>query len=389
MALSPTAVLVSSFLFYCGYYFMHYGKQPQVYKKKTSKFSHFLDNYVTTLVKPFWSFFVVPGGRFQTIVAALLPRDYKVSYYRKENISTPDGGEFLLAWASPGNKDEPTKPLVVIFPGLVSRSTSGYVQIIVKELIKLGFSAVVMGNRGIEIPCQTGKAFCAADTNDMQLAVNTIRERYPNRLIAGVGISFGGLLLSRYLAQKGENSKLQAAFVYCCPFNPVAGSVNLEKWDNWLLYNVFLTNDLLKIYDRSREKFVGVVDHQKLKRVRSIREFDIHMTAKVFGYESVDHYYKDSVITTKFLHSIKTPTLCLCADDDAFVPIKSLPYQEMAQTDYIAIAITHGGGHVGHLQGINPLSTPYFVEMMMDYFTAVFNHSDELPEIEKPTYSVQ
>jgi len=42
--------------------------------------------------------------------------------------------------------------------------------------------------------------------------------------------------------------------------------------------------------------------------------------SRVFGYQSVDHYYEDSVITPGMLQSIKTPTLCLCADDDAFVP---------------------------------------------------------------------
>lgn len=82
--------------------------------------------------------------------------------YRRENIATPDGGQFLLAWASPTDKDEPDKPLVVVFPGLVSRSTSGYVQIIVKELVKQGYSVVVMINRGIEIPCQVGYLFSNA-----------------------------------------------------------------------------------------------------------------------------------------------------------------------------------------------------------------------------------
>ena len=40
----------------------------------------------------------------------------------------------------------------------------------------------------------------------------------------------------------------------------------------------------------------------------------------MFGYESVDYYYEDAVITEEMIQSIKTPTLYLNANDDAFAP---------------------------------------------------------------------
>ena len=40
----------------------------------------------------------------------------------------------------------------------------------------------------------------------------------------------------------------------------------------------------------------------------------------MFGYNSVDEYYQDCQIDEKKIMAIRTPTLCLNSDDDAFSP---------------------------------------------------------------------
>jgi len=59
--------------------------------------------------------------------------------------------------------------------------------------------------------------------------------------------------------------------------------------------------------------------------------------------------------------------------------VAGIPLQEISRTDYVALAMTNGGGHVAHLQGLNPMSKPFFCSVFMDFVRGVFMHGDELP----------
>ncbi|CAK8693904.1 unnamed protein product [Clavelina lepadiformis] len=376
ISMSPATAVLSGAFIYFAYYFTYYSRKPEFFIKNGTRWARFLENHVSSLKLKYSSLFWVPGGTIQTVVAALLPTKHDVQY-RRESVATPDGGQFTIAWTN--EKAEEGRPIVFVYPGLVSTTKSKYVQLLTDALVKEDHTVVVMVNRGLELPCLTGKAFCATHTTDLAQALSLVKKRHPQSPIVSIGISLGGLIMARYLAQKGDQSDITAAFLYSCPFNPVEGSANLERWHHWILYNISLTKELKEIYLKSHDKFVGIVDHDKVMSARSIREIDMHFTSKVFGYESVDHYYTDAIISRDFLHSIKTPTLALCADDDAFVPYQALPRDEISSTDYVALAVTSGGGHVSHLCGANPYTTPYYVTMFVDYVQAVLSHLDELP----------
>ena len=53
--------------------------------------------------------------------------------------------------------------------------------------------------------------------------------------------------------------------------------------------------------------------------------------------------------------------------------------EAISQSDFVAMAVTSGGGHVGHLRGFNPFSTPYYIEMFLNFANAVLQHQNELP----------
>ena len=54
---------------------------------------------------------------------------------------------------------------------------------------------------------------------------------------------------------------------------------------------------------------------------KTVSEFDEHLTAPLFGYKSVEEYYKATNNSDK-LHKISIPYICLTATDDPFVPEK-------------------------------------------------------------------
>ena len=56
-----------------------------------------------------------------------------------------------------------------------------------------------------------------------------------------------------------------------------------------------------------------------LFQIRVVSEFDIHVTVPLFGFSSLDEYYRASCNSDK-IHKIQTPLICINATDDPFVP---------------------------------------------------------------------
>jgi len=370
-----SCIVVTGCLVYFFYYRRYYGQAPKFYAMPKGKFTKFLETHVKSIKAEYWPFYFMPSGRYQTILATLLPSTNV--HFIRETLVTVDGGQFSLAWANQkGSVD--TKELLFISPGLVSKTNTNYVQQLIHEMSKKGYQCVMIVNRGLELPLLTPKAYCATHTVDIDLAAIYVRKTCPNASILGVGISLGGVILSHYLSKRGKNSDFLAAFVCSSPFNTVATSASLEQWDNWLLYGFHVTQNLKYFYMKSKDKFEGLVDHNAVMSATSVREFDKAFTARTFGYETVDQYYEDAMMTDNKILSIQTPTLYLYADDDAFVPVDSIPDEIMSKNEFIASVVTQGGGHVAHLQGLNPLQPPYYLTTLADYAKAVFTNQDQL-----------
>jgi len=366
-------------LSYLVYYMNYYGQIPASYSKPNGFFTKFINKNVPSLKDNYWPLFFLPTEKFQTILATALPQVLPSPVFIKESIINSDGGEFLLAWSNQIGSEE-TDKIVLISPGLVSNTQTNYVQGIVRSMNEHGYQCVVVVNRGLETPLRTSKTYCATHITDLEMAISNVKSKCPNATILAIGISLGGVILSQYLSSKADKSEIAAAFVYCSPFNYVESAANIERWTNWLVYGYPITKTLQSYYMNWTEIFSGIVDHEAVMASNSVRQFDSNFTTKVFGYKNVDHYYQDSVLTTKKILSIRTPTLYLCANDDAFVPINAVPFETICQSDYLAISVTNGGGHVSHLQGLNPLNPPYYLKIMKEYADAVFTCLSEISD---------
>ena len=60
---------------------------------------------------------------------------------------------FLLAWANEKNLPQTNKPIIFIYPGLVSTTTSSYVKELVSSIVNRNYALAVLVNRGLETPC--------------------------------------------------------------------------------------------------------------------------------------------------------------------------------------------------------------------------------------------
>ncbi|CAG2120888.1 unnamed protein product, partial [Medioppia subpectinata] len=143
----------------------------------------------------------------------------------KENIWTSDGGLISIDWYEPeGEKggaepvasssntfSDEAKPIALFLPGLTGDSQTEYVKSMVPVAHEVGYRSVVFNNRGRgNMKLLTPRFYCAANYEDLKLALEHIRRQNPDSKIVATGISLGGIVLGRYLIDYGDAALVDA-----------------------------------------------------------------------------------------------------------------------------------------------------------------------------------
>lgn len=203
-------------------------------------------------------------------------------------------------------------------------------------------------------------------------------ERARGGPLLAVGVSLGGLILARYLARRGAAARVQAALVVSSPLDVEAGAACIERPPLNALLSWHMARSLRRTV-RAHGALRGAdvaCDWRGVAASRSVRQFDAAFTARHFGFESVDAYYRAATLRGK-LHRVRAPLLCLCAADDPFQPAHVLAdvAREVAAGDgRVALWVTARGGHIGFLEGWWPARdapSQYLARLTHQYFAAL------------------
>jgi predicted alpha/beta-fold hydrolase len=326
----------------------------------------------------------VPGPHLRTMWGRLTRRRLTTPV-RVERWTTPDDDVLELRRLDPPAGTPATTPHLVFLHGLEGGVHSHYVANLFAEAVRHGWGADLVLFRGCAGELNhTRRFYHSGETTDFDFALRRIIAERPAAPIGLAGISLGGNVLLKWLAEHGGSGDsgdggaddtgvpqtVRGAVAVSVPFDLARGCRHLSRGFSRVYERFFLRSLVAK----ARQKLAhhpDLCDPAALDRVRTLWEFDDVVTAPVHGFrDALDYYTQSSSI--HYLSRVRTPTLLLSALDDPFLPPEVLDEVQGIARENPALEteFVQRGGHVGFISGRVPWRPVYYAEWRVAEFLA-------------------
>jgi len=316
---------------------------------------------------PIWWLF---NGHLQTIYCVL--GDFSKNdhmWYNRKYIRLSDGGTLGLDFApteDPNVKDD--APIVVVMHGLTGGSYEPYVRAILHRACApvekggLGYRAVVINFRGCAgVPITSPQLYSAGHTDDCRQAVMFIAQTYPKAPLLGLGFSLGANVLTRYLAEEGDRSRLVSFCALACPWDLEQNNRGLlSTFSGKHVYSKGMGGNLQNLLKRHAKSLLADPDHRVSKALPlalglknpTLEKFDDTFTcvaggsAPTFPFATAHDYYRWAS-SHSVVKDIRVPFLAINAADDPVV--RHVP-MDGGGNGFVIMELTPAGGHLGWFQ---------------------------------------
>jgi predicted alpha/beta-fold hydrolase len=325
------------------------------------------------MVKSFSAAWYARGPHAQTIWGRLM-RPRQLVRMEREVVETPDGDELVLDHLVSSQLSVLGSQIhFVLLHGLEGSSHSVYIQGVLSIVAKRGLSATVMNFRSCArdldqvsrmLPNRRPRLYHSGETTDFDFVVRMLAARMPGAKLVALGASLGGNALLKWLGEHPDEHLITAAATMSVPYDLAAGAAHLERGIGALYVSNFLRTLKKKAKDVVARYPDAPVDIDRAMRARTFREFDDAATAPLHGFKDADDYYSRSS-SISYLGRITTPTLCVSAEDDPFLPREALNRALAAASPAIEFIITRRGGHTGFVSGRVPWRSVYWAEELV------------------------
>jgi predicted alpha/beta-fold hydrolase len=307
------------------------------------------------------------GGHAQTIWPFRLPRP--AVPLRRERVETPDGDFWDFDWlAAPADEHA---ALFVLFHGLEGGSTSHYARALLTLLGERRLRGVVPHFRGCSgEPNRLPRAYHSGDHAEVGAMLGHLRAIVgPRTPLYAIGVSLGGSALLNWLGRAGRDAgtTIRGAAAVSAPLDLMAAGRAIDRGANRIYAHHFLATLKPKSLGIAA-RFPGLLDARRIRRVRSMREFDDIVTAPLHGFAGVRDYWMRAS-SKPWLSSIAVPTLVLNARNDPFIPASSLPVPREASAAVTLEQPAHGG-HAGFAHGPFPGNVDWLPARLLHYFAS-------------------
>lgn len=309
----------------------------------------------------------IRGPHLQTVWARLARSRHLVTFQR-EVLATPDGDDLILDHAT----GPAGAPRVLLLHGTEGSSFSLHTQGLAQLVSHAGWRGTVLNFRScardpanirVRLPNRRPRLYHSADTADLDQVVRLLRAREPATPLFAIGFSLGGGVLLKWLSERGAAGGIDAAATISVPYELRAAADFLARPGARIYVYNFMRRIKPKALDVMARfpRDTAHVDADRVRRARTIREFDDALTAPLHGFRDAEDYYA-SADTLPDLPRIRTPTLAISALDDPFYPGAELERAQRVAASAVKLVVTPWGGHTGFVSGPWPWRPSYWAE---------------------------
>ncbi len=299
----------------------------------------------------------------QTIYGSVFAAKPAVAY-RRERWDTPDG-DFVDTDHVDG---APGAPRVLLFHGLEGSSDSAYARALMFRVKARGWHGTVVNFRGCSgEPNRLPRAYHSGDSAEVDWIVRRLATGQQGAPLFAAGVSLGGNALLKWLGEAaGEAPSLLArAAAVSAPLDLMAAGEALGRGFSLFYAKHFLAT-MKSRAGAKLARFPGIFDGERMRRSRTLREFDDVVTAPLHGYRDTDDYWTRAS-AKPLLARIAVPTLVLNARDDPFLPDEALPAPEEV-SPAVTLEFPSKGGHVAFVSGPFPGHIGWLPERLLRFF---------------------
>jgi predicted alpha/beta-fold hydrolase len=298
-----------------------------------------------------------------TIYGSLFVASPRVAY-RRERWEAPDG-DFVDVDHVDG---PPDAPRVVLFHGLEGSSASPYARTLMHRVSKRDWRGAVVNFRGCSgEPNRLPRAYHSGDWQEVDWILARLAAGSAGTPLYAAGVSLGGNALLKWLGERGEAATgiVARAAAVSAPLDLMAAGEALGRGFPLVYAKHFLAT-LKKGAAAKHARFPGIFDVERMRRSRTLREFDDVVTAPLHGFRDTDDYWTRAS-SKPLLGNIAVPTLVLNARDDPFLPERALPSaNEVSRA--VTIEFPTSGGHVAFVSGSFPGHIGWLPERLLHFF---------------------
>ncbi len=283
------------------------------------------------------------GGHVQTLAAFFLPRRIELPPSERRLIEVEPGVPVLCHchW----QKDRRALTLIVVH-GLEGSSESQYMLGVARNGLAAGMNVVRMNQRncGGMDHCAPTLYNSGRSADVAAVAYHLIkRDGVPGVVLAG--FSMGGNLVLKLAGEWGSDGpeQFRGVAAVCPAINLAAGADALHEPVN-RVYEYYFLWQLFRRFRRKAKLFPGNFDVSRLRGVKTLREFDDHVTANYCGFSGADDYY-DRAAAAHVIDRIAKPALIIHAINDPFIRILPETRKKIMANPNIAYIEAEDGGH--------------------------------------------
>lgn len=266
--------------------------------------------------------------------------------FERTTLSTPDGDFVDLDVCIKGQR-----ALAILVHGLEGSSHSTYMLGMANALVAEGIDVVMLNHRTCSgrvnnlVTC-----YHSGFTADLEFTTKHFAPDYTR--IHWIGFSLGGNMVLKLAGEVANIANLSRVIAISVPCDLEGSSRQLERVENRIYLNRFLTSLKKKALEKSHQfPHVGL-DEKAIKASRSFFAFDDAFTAPVHGFDSaIDYYTKCS--SRYSLNQIRNQTLIINALNDPFLSSECYPYEAVQNNPQISMLNPKYGGHVGFASNLS------------------------------------